>query len=444
MSSPRRRTRRYDQESPRRVIVRGALVLAIVGVLLYLAAASYNGVPGRSYRYVDAVVPELGSLIRHDPVRIGGVRVGQVASIDAAPRGEARIHMQIEPGTKIPADTKILIRANGLLGARIIELHPGRAPDIRDGQVLRGDDNSLTYGVVDALDVLDRETRGGLKSTLGELGRGLEGRGQDVNDTLRYGGQNIAAVSELFGYLDRNARGPLERLLPAIQRGNLPFDATRTQLAQLFGVSDRALQPFVREGDALQATLREAPSTLGTAEPALRTARPLLRSARVLSHEVRVTLPPAPAALRATRALLIEARTPLQRATKLLAAVPPTVPQVLKLTRSLRPLLAPASKLLDDSGHVLHVIAPYGCDVTNFGAVFRSMTGLGKRGPGGPAGPAMEFRLQAVSPLPAELLSQPDTSGLLRREGVGTPCQYPSTPYPIVDKPQALLGGRKR
>src|SRR3954454_9644115 len=111
MIRARRPRRRYDQEPPRRVIIRGLVVLAGLAVFLWLGASSYNGVPGRDYRHVDAVVPQLGSLISHDPVRIGGVRVGQVASIHAAPRGAARLSLQLEPGTKVPQGTAIRIRA---------------------------------------------------------------------------------------------------------------------------------------------------------------------------------------------------------------------------------------------------------------------------------------------------------------------------------------------
>lgn len=439
MIRTRRPRRRYDQEPPRRVIVRGLVVLAGLAVFLWLGASSYNGVPGRDYRYVDAVVPQLGSLISHDPVRIGGVRVGQVASIHAAPRGEARLNLQLEPGTSVPQGTAIRIRANGLLGARFVELVPAEGnPPLAAGASLRGNANTLTYNVTDALDVFDRETRHALHPMLGDLAGGFAGQGAHVNDLLRIGAGNITQVSDLFRYLRYDAAGPVQRLFPAIQRGNLPFDASRNELAASFAAGATALAPFVTERAATRSALDEAPTALAAADTGLQAGRPLLSAARALSAEVRRTLPAAPGGLRAASALLVEARRPLERAQPLLRAVGTAVPAVLSLTRSADPLLRPARSLFDDLDAIVRVLGPYGCNLTNFAAVFRSMTGMGNRGPGGPNGPAMQFRLQSVSPLPTEAAGMKDATGVMKREAVPAPCRYLSTPYTIIDKPQSL------
>ncbi len=437
--------RRFDGAPPVRALARGLVVAVMIGGFAWLAATFYNGVPGRDYDFVDAKVPRIGSLLRHDPVRLGGVRVGQVRSIDLTGDGQTMLRLQFEPDTRVPADSRILIRANGLLGARFVEIVPGKSPaQIRPGQVITGDDASLTAGATDALDTFDRETRGALRPLLGELGTGLAGQGRNVNDLVRVGAREIGPTTQLFGTL--NTRGDaLRALFPSLDAGLRPLDDNRDALTGVIAAGDRALRPFVTEREAVRDTLTVAPTALTAADAGLSAARPLLRAATELSTQARRTLPAAPSGLRAAAALLREARTPLVRTDALLRRVPGTVPAALNALGAARPIAQPLAKMLDDLVTVANKLAPYGCDLENFGAVFRSMTGLGTQAGGdsggGPNGPAMQFRLQAVAPIPTEALSLVDTTGLVKREGYPTPCKYMSEPYPIIQRPVALSGG---
>jgi virulence factor Mce-like protein len=439
---PRRTNRRYDHEPPMRVLGRGLVVSALIVAFGWLATTFYSGVPFRDYEYVQASVPRIGSLLENDPVRIGGVRVGQVKAIGLGPEGASELVLQLEPGTDIPADTKIRIRASGLLGARFVELVPGTERTLlAEGESIRGGDDALTFGATDALDTFDDETRGALRPLLGELGSGLAGRGRDVNDTLRIGAREIGPTTELFGTLNDSADA-VDRLLPSLRAGVEPLDRNRGALTRLLRPADRALQPFVDERDATRAALTEAPSTLAAGNAGLSAARPLLVAARSLAGEARTTLPGTPAALRATAALLRESDQPLDRADRLLKRAATTVPEALRLTGALQPVLTPLAEMLDEVTPMVRKVAPYGCDIKNFGAVFRSMTGFGTRAGGGPNGPAMQFRLQAASPLPEEALSLQDTSASIVRDGYPTPCKYLAKPYPIIERPQLPGAGR--
>lgn len=445
-TSFRRRGRRYDGDPPVRALGRGLLVAAFIALFGYLAVAFYNGVPGRDYRFVDAKLPRIGSLLRHDPVRLGGVRVGQVRSIDLAPDGQTLLRLQLEPDAHVPSDSHIRIRANGLLGARFVELVPGRSPrEIGPHQVIVGSDTSLTAGATDALDTFDRQTRGALRPLLGELGTGLAGQGGHVNDLLRVGSREIVPAKDFFATL--NAHGDaLQRLLPALDAGVTPLDDNRQALTGLIAAGSGALNPFVAERPAVRDTLDLAPSALGAANAGLAAGTPLLQATRRLAAQARRTLPAAPGSLRAASALLRESHVPLVRADALLRRVPAAVPAVLRLARAASPLAKPLAGLLDDLVVVVRKVAPYGCDITNFGAVFRSMTGLGTQAGGeqggGPNGPAMQFRLQATAPVTTEALGLKDTSGLVVREGYPRPCKYLAKPYTIIEQPVTLGGGR--
>jgi len=436
--SPRRSNRRYDREPMRRVLLRGTIALALFAVFFYVSISSYNGVPGRSYDRVEAAVPRTGNLIVHDPVRIAGRRVGQVERITAAPDGSARLRLKIEQGNELPADSKIVLRSDGLLGARYVQLVPGRASrKLGAGDVIRGDYSSLTYGVTEAIDTFDRQTRGDLGSMIGELGQGTLGQGTGLNEAFRLGAGAIGPFDLMLRRLREQPQAN-RALLPALDGAVTTLDANKRPLGRLLGTTATALAPLVDRRAQVRAALDEAPGALAAADAGLRRSRALLGAARSLSREVAVALPDAPGGLRATAALLRESPTPLRRATSLLKAADPAIPAALRITSGASPLLRPLHELFSDLDTMVDVVAPYRCDIENFGAVFRSMTGMGGLGEG-PNGPAMAFRLQAIAPLPGEAFSVPDTSSLLHREGYSPPCKFLSTPYNAVDR--GILGG---
>lgn len=434
MRSLRRSSPRSNREAMSRVLGRALAVAAVLSALGWLSISLIGGTPGRDYQHFDAVVPDPGSLIKFDPIRIGGVRVGQLQSISATREGDARLRLQLDPGTELPQDTEVLVRANGLLGSRFIELIPGRSEErLADGSTLRGDESSLTFGVPEALDVFDPPTREAFRPMVSELATGLMGRGDDVNDLLRVGAETVPPSSRLFAELNQQPDAN-QRLLPGLASMMGPLDANRQQLTSMFGATGDALQPFVDRRQATRDTLGEAPGALGAADTGLTAAGRLLSATRALGTETTRTLPPAPAALRETSALLVEARQPLRRAEPLLRTAGATIPEVLQLTAELRPVLNPMRQLFDGLLPVVDTVGPYGCDLKNFAVVLRSMTGVGNRQPGGPGGAPKQFRLQVPAPNPATTLSLAG-DGLNTGERVAypEPCEFLSEPYPVVN-----------
>jgi virulence factor Mce-like protein len=431
MSARTRRSRRTDRPQHGRIFLRGALTTLVLLVLGYIALTSYSGVPGKHYSQLTVDVPRVGSLIPHDLVRIRGVRVGQVHEIAPTRGGRVRLDLQLEPGTPIPADSRVLLRANGLLGARYVEIVPGRSEErLASGAVLRGGEGSLTFGVSDALDTFDAETRGRLGQMIGGLGTGVLGRGDGLNHALLEGSGAIVPARRLFATIAGQSRR-LDSIVPSLDTAFGTLDRTKAALGRQLQPAAAALGPFGDQGDDVRDTLREAPSALYTARSGLDAAGGLLNRVRALSNVARPSLSRAPRALRETTRLLREARGPVGRAKTLVNAVPPAVPEALQLTAGLQPLGHPLVESFDHLQTVADRVAPYKCDVVNFAAVFRSMTGFGGIGEG-PVGPAMQFRLQAGVTPPEEVLGTRKISGLVKRVGYPKPCRYLASPYPAV------------
>lgn len=435
MSSRRpQRTRRprTNQVSPGRVLFSGGLVTLLLIGFVYLATSLYSGVPGRSYVHVKATMPQVGNLIQHDPVRLAGVRIGQVMSVDTTSDGMAHLDLQLSPGTKLPVDSTLIVRANGLLGARYVQVVPGASRDMiaDDGTIKPDATQSLTFGVPEALDTLDPKTRKELRHLTTGLGTGLAGHGDDLNVFFRRVGDEVVPAQELFRAI--TATGAVPALVPSLQSALKPLNENRKNLLAMLPATSKALQPFVTERKAVRSTLDAAPGALSAADAGLSTGTRLLASVRDLAVSARGTLPSAPRGLRTAGALLREAGTPLARTNTLLKAARPAVPGLLKTTGALRPVLRPLTQLSDDLNPMVTTLGAYGCDIVNFGTVFRSMTGSAGTGSGA-NGSLKAFRLQAIAPALSEVASIDGAKDpMYVPDADPPPCKYLSKPYPAA------------
>jgi ABC-type transporter Mla subunit MlaD len=421
--------RRRDTPPPIPTAIGGLLVIIGVAALMWQALRVYNGVPTRSYSTVYVSTPQVGNLLSHDQVRIAGARVGQVLKRDVGPDAQPRIELQIEPGTDLPADTKVAVRGAGLLGARYVELIPGRSKEnVRDGATLKGTASSFTFGVPETLDTFDAETRGRLGSMVGGLGLGLLGHGTAANDALHAVGKYSRPFGEVAAEILRRD-GAARRLVPSLQSAVAPLDANRVELARLARTTADAVAPFADRRTQLRATLDEAPSSLAALRRGLGAGTGLVASVGAVAAAANGTLPNAPAGLRSLTGLLRESRVPLRRASALLEAARPAAPGALRITRALSPLLEPVREMLGDLSPILGHTARYSCDIVNFGLTMRSMTGYTQPGEG-PHGPAQAFRLQMVAPLSTDIVGVKDRSGFNKRDSVVKPCTYLAKPYP--------------
>ena len=109
----------------------GAVVLAAAaGFLVYaIGHASSFGGAGGGYE-LTARFGDVGSLTPGADVRVAGVKIGSVASIDLDPKTFlARTHFLIQPQVKLPSDSTVKITSDGLLGGQHVVVAPGGAAD---------------------------------------------------------------------------------------------------------------------------------------------------------------------------------------------------------------------------------------------------------------------------------------------------------------------------
>jgi virulence factor Mce-like protein len=433
----RRPTRRRDTEPVGRSIVKSLVTLAFVGLFVWIGVSSYNGVPLRHYSSLYVNVPDVGNLIRHDPVRIAGVQVGQVFGESVTPAGGARVKLQIEPGVQLPVGTSVEVRANGLLGARYVQLTPGTSARLlTSGATIDGGPNALSFGVPETLNTLDAQTRGALGEMIDGLGSGLLGHGAQLNTGLH----DVAGAAGRFTALAKSLLaqpGSVDRLLPSVDALVTPLNQVRGELVSMLSPAAQALEPLVTDRLQVRQILQQAPGALVSAQRGLGTGERLLAAAGSLATAAQQALPPLPGGLRETTFLLEHSPAPLRKATTLLRTAQPAIPAALQITSGLSPVLQPLGQALDGADPIIQYVAPRGCDLENFGAVMRSMTGFGGTGTG-PVGPAMEFRAQLA--LGAEALDPLSHLAPAQHDAYPAPCRYVDKTYPDVPPLVNLAG----
>ena len=288
----------------------GAIVAVVIVILTYLAFTKEIPFTGAGYE-AKAVFENAATLRSTAPVRIAGVNVGEVTSVE--PKGDAtEVTFSVDDeGLPLHTDATIEIRPRLFLeGNLFLDTHPGSpdAPELSDGATLPVTQTSVAVQLDQVLTTLQKEDRENLGATLEGLGTGLnhkptarEDRTQDpavqgesaaqaINDAFRYGGdagRDSAIVNEaLLGEEPHD----LSRLILANRRIFGALLSREEQLKDLitnFNVTTGAL---AAESANLSTTVRELAPTLERAEPTLRHLSQALPPLRAFARELEPSL----------------------------------------------------------------------------------------------------------------------------------------------------------
>jgi phospholipid/cholesterol/gamma-HCH transport system substrate-binding protein len=345
----------------------GLLTLLAISIGTYLGFAKDVPFVGEPFE-IEAVFPSANNLRGNSPVRIAGVEVGKVTSIERVRPGAeaARVVMQIrDKGLPIHRDARLAIRPRIFLeGNFFVDVQPGSpsAPTLSDGDTIPINQTTAPVQLDQILTALQSDTREDLKTTLRELSTGLAGEGAaGYNRSIRFwrdAYRDSAIVNDatlgrepgdLAGYI-RDAG----TTAAALDRDPLALKSLITDL-------DTTARAFAVRDSQLADAVGELPRTLRAAEPALaalgRALPPLRRFAADLRPGVRSSTP----TLRASLPFVREARRlvgePELRG--LSRDLRGTVPALTRLSKRSVPLLAEnrrASSCIND------VVIPWSSD----------------------------------------------------------------------------------
>lgn len=104
---------------PKRVVV----ILALLLIVCLIVLLSWFGYQRATTRTVTAYFPSVTGLYSGDPVRVVGVNIGKVSSIEPRKR-DVKVVMRIDDDVPIPVDVRAVIVAQSLVSGRFIQLTP--------------------------------------------------------------------------------------------------------------------------------------------------------------------------------------------------------------------------------------------------------------------------------------------------------------------------------
>nr|WP_063065461.1 MCE family protein [Nocardia violaceofusca] len=254
---------------------------------------------------IDVRFDDVLDLVPQSAVKVEGVPVGRVESIDVAPDGwTASVHTVVNSSVKLPANAHAEVRQSNLLGEKFVELSAPKeeaSPDrLKDGAVIPVDRTRHAVEIEQVLGALSLLLNGGgvaqLQPIVVELNKALAGRENRVRslldqaDTLIDGlNQQVADIQHALDSLGTlssrvgQQSDQIGKILDELPAGIKILDEQRPQLIGLLkqldrvgqagvDVLDKSKDNLIRDLQALRPTLQE----LGRSAPDLVTAFPLV------------------------------------------------------------------------------------------------------------------------------------------------------------------------
>ena len=110
--------------------VLGAVVLLVAGAFMFFFYRATDIAPASGYQLV-AEFDRIDGLDAGAPVRIGGVKVGQVLGFELNKETyRAIVHLTVDEQIKLPVDSSAVIVSAGLLDGKFLTLQPGNEDDM--------------------------------------------------------------------------------------------------------------------------------------------------------------------------------------------------------------------------------------------------------------------------------------------------------------------------
>ena len=269
----------------------GALTVLVTVVAVFLSYNANQGLPFVPTYNVNVTVPDAAALIRGNEVRVGGVRVGIVKTIQPVkgPDGHpvARLLLQLNKTVEpIRSDTTLIVRPRSPLGLKFLEVTPGKhGKPIPPNGVLPLSQAKTPVELTDVLNGLDAPARSNLRGVLKELGDGFAGRGADLNAALAAAPELTKRARSVMSSLAAPSTN-LSGLLTAADRTLAQIEPVAPQLASLLTNGAASAGALDAARPELGDVVEQLPLTETSGTRALRVARPVLADADGLLRDL--------------------------------------------------------------------------------------------------------------------------------------------------------------
>jgi phospholipid/cholesterol/gamma-HCH transport system substrate-binding protein len=378
-----------------RILVAIGFALSCFGLILFLWIAFGGPIPLKPKSYqITAYFPEATQLAQESDVRIGGVSVGKVKSIELAPV-EDRVHgqdtteatIEIDPEfAPISTDARAILRQKTLLGETYVELTSGTNPSepvslgssggsssadtadvkaVPEGGTLGVGQTKDATQIDEIFNALDTRTRQAFQRWQASAAVAINGRSVDLNDSLGNLGPFLGDATNVLRVL-RSQKTALQGL---IRNTGTVFNALSERNQELAGAITNSNQTFAAladEQDALAETFRilpvfqhESRLTLERLDSFQANTRPLIQKLLPVANDISPTL-------RSVRQLSPHLESLFQKLRPLIKVSKHGLPATRQFLTGLRPVLSSLDPFLASLNPVIRYLGFYRSEITGF------------------------------------------------------------------------------
>jgi virulence factor Mce-like protein len=320
--------------------------LIVLGVLIAVLYYAYTGgsIPflPESGRTVTADFASVANVTPgKTPVRVAGVEVGKVDSVERLPNGRGvRVKMRItDDGVHLRKDATAHIYWRTLLGfAFYIQLDEGSAPQGLGGQTIAMRNTTTQVELDQVLASLRKPSREGLQTMLQEFDNGFNGESK-AGRSLDALGPAMKQVAPGLDALRGTKPGDLTDTVASASRFMGALARNEVQLGQVVDHASTTLAVTAAQRAALDSTLRNGPSALEQTRRTMTRLRTTLDTLDPVADSLRPGVRVLDDAGRAVRPALAQLRPTLADARPLLADLRPALTKLGSAGRTGVPLL---------------------------------------------------------------------------------------------------------
>ncbi len=251
---------------------RVAAILAVVGVCaaaIVLTAAGGEEKSGKTYRIL---FDNAFGLTEGGDFKVAGVRGGQTKTFKIVKRGGrplALVEAEVsEPGlADLRKDARCEIRPQSLIGEYFVDCQPGTSDErVPDGGEIPVEQTSSTIAIDLVNNIMRVPYRQRLRLIIGELGAGLAGRPEDLNQVLRRAHPALRETSETLRILGRQT-GTIEKFIADAQTVIGELEDRKGDVVRFVREAGNTAEISASRRGELRETFARLPAFLGELEP---------------------------------------------------------------------------------------------------------------------------------------------------------------------------------
>ena len=269
----------------RRMAALSAAVFA-GSVAVGAALGAGDGDDGNGTYRVRAIFDNASFVIAGEDVKVSGVNVGTIDSLDVDAKHRAVVVLKIDDPAFRPfrTDARCAVRLQSLIGEQYIQCQPTQPrggdrapapelPKVKDGEPGAGQyllpvERTQTPVGADLLnDIMRVPEQQRLPLIINELGAGLSGNGEGLQAALRRASPALQQADELVAILARQNE-TLAKLTDESDKVLGPLAEHRKDLTGFIKNAGAAGTATARQGDALEANFAKFPAFLRQLGPA--------------------------------------------------------------------------------------------------------------------------------------------------------------------------------